>query len=173
MTTPAAARGGKSVDALRGVLLCGSLVCLASGAFLIVVPDTFATLFGLATSAELAWALRVLGASLVGMAGLLWQVRHAPGTPVRRASLAMAAGGGLMTVFALVAPGTWTVMRWSYLGVGAMFVVLCLLFVALGRARAVDVVPDRRSDARDEAPTVPFGATPDDEPPTSSEQSGT
>ena len=63
-----------SVSRLRLVLRTGSIVFGLSALALILVPATFNGLLGLASSPELEWAMRMIGITLVALAGNMFSV---------------------------------------------------------------------------------------------------
>jgi hypothetical protein len=63
-----------SVPRLRLVLRTGSIVFGASALALILVPATFNGLLGLASTPELEWAMRMIGITLVALAGNMFSV---------------------------------------------------------------------------------------------------
>lgn len=106
---------------LRRVLSAGSIVFLISSVLLIALPSFFGELLGLATSDTSDWALRMMGAALLGLSGQMWLVRSAPEISVRRAAAVMIVAGGAMTLLTLFMPADWTVVRFVYLAVGVGF----------------------------------------------------
>lgn len=111
---------------IRRILTAGSLVFAVSAIVLLIVPGTFAELLGLNANAGTDWALRMVGAVLVALAGLMLLVRRAPEQTVRQAAVVMVIGGGLMTLATLVVPAEWTPLRWAYLLFGISF---CIAYV--------------------------------------------
>jgi hypothetical protein len=107
---------------LRQVLGAGSIVFLISSIFLIALPTFFGELLGLATSDTSDWALRMMGAALLGLSGQMWLVRSAPEMSVRRAAAVMIVAGGAMTLLTVFMPADWTVARFAYLAVGVGFI---------------------------------------------------
>jgi hypothetical protein len=107
---------------LRQVLGAGSIVFLISSIFLIALPTFFGELLGLATSDTSDWALRMMGAALLGLSGQMWLVRSAPEISVRRAAAVMIVAGGAMTLLTVFMPADWTVARFAYLAVGVGFI---------------------------------------------------
>ena len=103
---------------IRGLLALGSLVFALSAVALLVMPSAFATLLGLTPTSDLDWALRMMGAVLVALAGQMWLVRHTPDPSTRGAAAVMVLGGGLMTIMTVWLPGEWSTLRWAYLGFG-------------------------------------------------------
>ena len=74
---------------IRGLLALGSLVFALSAVALLVMPSAFATLLGLTPTSDLDWALRMMGAVLVALAGQMWLVRHTPDPSTRGAAAVM------------------------------------------------------------------------------------
>lgn len=112
-----------SARLIRVVLSVGAVFFLIAGILLLAVPETFATWIGLESTDAVAWALRMLGAALIGLAGQMWLVRRAGDHPVLGAGTVMIVAGGAMTLLTVTLPGEWTPMRWALLGVGSVFVV--------------------------------------------------
>ena len=106
---------------LRRVLGAGSIVFLISSVLLIALPTFFGELLGLTTSDTSDWALRMMGAALLGLSGQMWLVRSAPEISVRRAAAVMIVAGGAMTLLTVFMPADWTVVRFVYLAVGVGF----------------------------------------------------
>ena len=117
---------------IRGLLALGSLVFALSAVALLVMPSAFATLLGLTPASDLDWALRMMGAVLVALAGQMWLVRHTPDPSTRGAAAVMVLGGGLMTIMTVWLPGEWSTLRWAYLGFGLGFCLLYLLLLIIG-----------------------------------------
>ena len=113
------------VRAIRGVLAVGASIFAVSAIVLLVLPAFFAELLGLRSSPELEWALRMMGAVLVALAGQMWLVRRADRAAIRGAASVMILGGGLMTLLTVFLPADdgWTLMRWLYLLFGSTFVI--------------------------------------------------
>ena len=117
---------------IRGLLALGSLVFALSAVVLLVMPSAFATLLGLTPKSDLDWALRMMGAVLVALAGQMWLVRHTPDPSTRGAAAVMVLGGGLMTIMTVWLPGEWSTLRWAYLGFGLGFCLLYLILLLIG-----------------------------------------
>ncbi|CAB4929608.1 MAG: hypothetical protein F2836_03150 [Actinobacteria bacterium] len=126
--------------AIRGLLALGSLVFALSAVALLIMPSAFATLLGLTPTSELDWALRMMGAVLVALAGQMWLVRHTPDPSTRGAAAVMVIGGGLMTIMTVWLPGEWSTLRWAYLGFGLGFCLLYLILLLIGLRDATAVV---------------------------------
>jgi hypothetical protein len=112
---------------IRGILGAGSVVFLVSSAVLIVLPTYFGELLGLTTSETSDWALRMMGATLLALSGQMWLVRSAPEITVRRSAAVMIVAGGAMTVFTVIMPADWTIVRFAYLGIGLGFLTAYLV----------------------------------------------
>ncbi len=134
--------------AIRGLLALGSLIFALSAVALLIMPSAFATLLGLTPTSELDWALRMMGAVLVALAGQMWLVRHTPDPSTRGAAAVMVIGGGLMTIMTVWLPGEWSTLRWAYLGFGLGFCLLylTLLLIGLKDAAGVREVQDEEDD---------------------------
>src|SRR6056297_543275 len=113
------------VRVIRGVLAAGALVFAASAIALLVAPGWFGELLGLRPSVGGEWALRMLGAALVALAGQMWLVRRGDRAAVRGAAAVMLLGGGLMTLLTVFLPADdgWTLFRWLYLLFGSSFMI--------------------------------------------------
>ncbi len=106
------------VRIIRGVLAAGAFVFIVSALALLVAPGWFGELLGLRPSVEGEWALRMVGACLVALAGQMWLVR--------RTAAVMIVGGGLMTLLTIFLPADegWTLFRWLYLLFGSSFIII-------------------------------------------------
>ena len=62
------------VRRIRAVLKTGSLVFGASAILLTATPALFNSLLGLATTADLEWSMRMIGITLVALAGNMFSV---------------------------------------------------------------------------------------------------
>ena len=124
--------------ALSKVLAAGALVFLVSALCLLAAPDAFAEWIGLARGQAVAWSLRMTGVCLVGLSGLMWQVRRADDAGIRGAAAVMILASAGMTILTATLQGAWTPARWAYLVVGAGF---CSAYVVL---LLTAVIQDRR-----------------------------
>lgn len=120
---------------IRVVLAFGSLLFFASGLLLLLAPSLMAQWLGLAEVIDTTWTLQMLGAALLGLSGQMWLVRRAPDHPVLGSAVVMLIAGGLMTVLTITLPGTWTSVRWMYLGVGLVFWSAYLILLIVSRRR--------------------------------------
>lgn len=113
------------IRVIRGVLAAGALVFIVSAVALLVAPGWFGEFLGLRASVEAEWALRMVGAALVALAGQMWLVRRTDRAGVRGAAAVMLVGGGLMTLLTVFLPADdgWTLFRWLYLVFGSSFMI--------------------------------------------------
>jgi hypothetical protein len=109
-------------SSIRTTLKAGSLVFGASALFLLVVPNTFLELLGLATSDVLVWSMRMIAITLVALAGNMWNnaqnsSNHGVGT-VAQVMCVSATGLGILT---LMIPGETTWFTYLYAAIGFGF----------------------------------------------------
>ena len=124
---------GASARLIRLVLSVGSAFFLVAGALLFLLPDSFSTWIGLVSSDEVAWAMRMLGVTLLALAGLMWLVRRAKDHPVLGAGAVMMVASALRTALTVTLPGEWTPLRWALLGAGAVFALAYLALLMASR----------------------------------------
>jgi uncharacterized membrane protein YccC len=112
----------RSIAAIRKVLAAGSLVFGLSAIALIAVPGIFNQLLGLQTTPDLEWAMRMIGITLVALAGNMYSV-SANGT-----EKAVNFSGGLMLlsaaglgVITLLIPTSYNLFTITYAAVGFGF----------------------------------------------------
>ena len=130
----ASVRPVDEVRYIRGVLAAGALVFAVSSVALLVLPGWFAEELGMRPSVEAEWALRMVGACLVALAGQMWLVRRADRPGIRGAAAVMIVGGGLMTLLTIFLPADqdWTLVRWLYLLFGSSFMIAYAVLLYLG-----------------------------------------
>lgn len=106
---------------LRLVLRTGSIVFGVSAIALVAVPDVFNALLGMTTGPELEWAMRMIGITLVALAGNMYSVsRHGSENSVvfsGRVMLVSACGLGIVTLL-LPVPLTWFAVAYAAVGFG-------------------------------------------------------
>ena len=121
---------------LRRVLLTGSTVFGLSALLLIISPSLFNELLGLSSTPELDWAMRMIGLTLVALAGNMMSVSlRGKDTAVifsARVMAVSAAGLGVLTLLIPVETLTW--FDYAYAAVGFGFSVAYI--VGLIRASA-------------------------------------
>ena len=109
-------------SALRNVLKAGSMVFGASALFLLVLPDQFLDLLGLSQSEEMAWAMRMIGITLLALAGNMWN-NAGQSSDVRVGNVAkvMCVSATALGVLTLLIPGEITWFSYLYAAVGFGF----------------------------------------------------
>ena len=109
-------------SALRNVLKAGSMVFGASALFLLVLPDLFLDLLGLSQSDEMAWAMRMIGITLLALAGNMWN-NAGQSSDVRVVNVAkvMCVSATALGVLTLLIPGEITWFSYLYAAVGFGF----------------------------------------------------
>lgn len=111
----------KAVGALRLVLKTGALVFGLSAVILALLPRFFTDLLGLPGSLELDWAMRMIGITLVALAGNMYGVstRGAERAVLFSARVMQFSAGGL-GVLTLLIPATlnWFVTLYAFVGFG-------------------------------------------------------
>jgi hypothetical protein len=121
---------------LRIVLLTGSTVFGLSALLLIISPTLFNELLGISSTPELDWAMRMIGLTLVALAGNMMSVSlRGKDTAVifsARVMAVSAAGLGVLTLLIPIETLTW--FDYAYAAVGFGFSVAYI--VGLIRASA-------------------------------------
>lgn len=125
-----------NIKYLRRVLLTGSTVFGLSALLLIISPSLFNELLGISSTPELDWAMRMIGLTLVALAGNMMSVSlRGKDTAVifsARVMAISAAGLGVLTLLIPIETLTW--FDYTYAAVGFGFSVAYL--VGLIRASA-------------------------------------
>ena len=115
-------------SALRNVLKAGSLVFGASALFLLVLPDLFLDLLGLSQSDEMAWAMRMIGITLVALAGNMWNnAGQSSDERVGNVAKVMCVSATALGVLTLLIPGEITWFSYLYAAVGFGFALAYLV----------------------------------------------
>ncbi len=124
---------GASARLIRIVLSVGSAFFVVAALMLLVIPDSFASWIGLEATDSVAWALRMIGAVLLGLSGLMWLVRRAGDHPVLGAGAVMMVTSALLTLLTVTLPGEWTPLRWALLGAGFVFALAYAVLLVASR----------------------------------------
>lgn len=124
---------GASARLIRMVLSVGAAFFLVAALLLLAVPDSFSTWIGLEGAEAVHWAMRMIGAVLLGLSGLMWLVRRAGDHPVLGAGTVMMATSALLTLLTVTLPGEWTPLRWALLGAGAVFALAYAVLLVASR----------------------------------------
>lgn len=124
---------GAAAHLLRVVLAVGSLLFLMTALALLVAPSAAADWLGMDILVDTVWLLRVLGAALLGLAGLMWLVRRAGDHPVLGSAAVMMVSILAMSLLLVTLPAPWTPVRWAFLGTCLVFAVAYAGLLALSR----------------------------------------
>ena len=88
---------------VKQTLRAGSIVFGLSSLFLLIAPGIFIDLLGVTNNSEMIWAMRMIGITLVALAGNMWQnskLNNATALGyVGRVMFVAAAGLGFLTIF--------------------------------------------------------------------------
>ena len=118
-----------NIKYLRIVLLTGSTVFGLSALLLIISPSLFNELLGISSTPELDWAMRMIGLTLVALAGNMMSVSlRGKDTAVifsARVMAISAAGLGVLTLLIPIETLTW--FDYAYAAVGFGFSVAYLV----------------------------------------------
>ncbi len=109
-------------SALRNVLKAGSIVFGASALFLFVLPELFLDLLRLSQSEEMAWAMRMIGITLLALAGNMWNnAGQSNDERVGNVAKVMCVSATALGVLTLMIPGEITWFSYLYAAVGFGF----------------------------------------------------
>lgn len=117
---------------IRSTLKFGSIVFGLSAVLLVFAPEFFLSLLQLdATSASLVWSMRMIGVTLVALAGNMWMnSTNLSDVAVTRIGVVMAiaaTGLGVLTVL-IPAPLAWFTVLYAAVGFGfGLNYAVCLL----------------------------------------------
>ena len=114
----------KKTKIQRGVLLAGSTVFGFSAVLLLAAPRFFDDLLGLPASAPLEWSMRMIGITLVALAGNMFSVsRFGTDRSVNFSAIVMLVAATSLGVLTLALPPSLTWFAWAYAGVGFTFAI--------------------------------------------------
>jgi hypothetical protein len=113
---------------IKNTLKGGAVVFGASAIFLLAAPEVFLDLLGLEDSAELIWAMRMIGITLIALAGNMWQNAKSTNAGVirfvGRVMFISALSLGVLTIFI---PAELTLFSVVYAAIGLSFALLYLI----------------------------------------------
>ncbi len=119
---------------LRRVLFTGATVFGFSALLLIISPSLFNELLGMSSTPELDWAMRMIGLTLVALAGNMFSVslkgKDSTVSFSARVMAISAAGLGVLTLLIPVETLTWFDYAYAAVGFGFSFAYLVGLFRA-------------------------------------------
>ena len=111
----------RRVQKLRAILVIGSIVFGVSALWLIAMPGWFNELLGLQTNSSLEWTMRMIGITLVALAGNMYSVSTRGGQESVLFSgwvmLFCALGLGVLTLM-LPVTLTWFAILYAVIGFG-------------------------------------------------------
>jgi hypothetical protein len=94
----------------------------ASALFLLVLPDLFLDLLGLSQSDEMVWAMRMIGITLLALAGNMWNnAGQTSDERVGNVAKVMCVSATSLGVLTLLIPGEITWFSYLYAAVGFGF----------------------------------------------------
>jgi hypothetical protein len=112
----------KREDRIREVLRAGSIVFGLSALTLIVAPGFFNQLLGFTTTQTLEWAMRMIGITLLALAGNMYSVSsRASKESVYFSARVMLVSAGALGVLTLLIPATLGWFTYAYAAVGFGF----------------------------------------------------
>jgi len=113
---------------VKQTLRAGSIVFGLSALFLLIAPDIFLDLLGITSNPEMIWSMRMIGITLIALAGNMWQnskLNNAAGIAyVGRVMFIAAAGLGFLTIFI---PASLTPFAIGYAVIGFGFSISYLI----------------------------------------------
>jgi hypothetical protein len=113
---------------VKQTLKAGSIVFGLSAIFLLIAPGVFLDLLGVTNNSEMIWSMRMIGITLVALAGNMWQnskLNNAASLGyVGRVMFVAAAGLGFLTIFI---PASLTPVAIGYAVIGFGFSISYLI----------------------------------------------
>lgn len=127
----------RAAGVIRLVLTVDALCTLIIGLLFLVLPGAASGWLGLPDQAGVPWALRVTGACMLGLAGLMVLVRRLRDEHAIGAAMVMLVVSVLLLVLDAVMPGNWGFLRVVLVGINVVFGVAfaALLWLLRDRAR--------------------------------------
>lgn len=107
---------------VRLTLQTGASVFGLSALLLIALPSVFLELLGILANAQLDWAMRMIGITLVALAGQMFIVsKFLDDRYVKYSARVMQFSAGALAILTALLPGGLTWFGWLYLCIGAGF----------------------------------------------------
>jgi O-antigen/teichoic acid export membrane protein len=123
----------KSITRARLVLKTGSLVFGLSALLLLIAPALFNELLGLATNPALEWSMRMIGITLLALAGNMYSVAsRGSEASVRFSARVMQASALALGVLTLLIPATQTWFTIGYAAIGFAFSLAYTIALGFG-----------------------------------------
>jgi hypothetical protein len=128
-------RSLRGANGIRVTLTLGATVFGLSAVLLIALPEFFLDLLALDYQSDaLVWSMRMIGVTLVALAGNMWvNSTNADDRAVRRVGLVMAVAAGGLGVVTLVIPVALSWFTLLYATVGFAFSVTYVFFLFQSR----------------------------------------
>ena len=122
-----------AVNRARLVLKTGSLVFGLSALLLLIAPALFNELLGLATNPDLEWSMRMIGITLVALAGNMFSVAsRGSEASVRFSARVMQASAFALGVLTLLIPTAQTWFTIGYAAIGFGFSIAYTISLGFG-----------------------------------------
>ena len=113
---------------LRKTLQAGSIVFGFSALFLLILPSLFLELLGLDQSEPLQWSMRMIGITLIALAGNMWNnAKQSDNAKVASVAKIMCVSAAALGVLTLMIPTELTWSSYVYAAVGFGFSVSYLV----------------------------------------------
>ena len=107
------------------VIRINALLFAASAPVLLLAPGSMAAWLNIDSASEdVRWAVQVIGACLLGLAGQLWIVSGCGTKIVMKATVVTCTAETVTTMLTALTPGSWTPMRYFFLLQGAISALL-------------------------------------------------
>jgi len=107
---------------LRKTLQAGSIVFGFSALFLLILPSLFLKLLGLDQSEPLQWSMRMIGITLIALAGNMWNnSKQSDNAEVASVAKIMCVSAAALGVLTLMIPAELTWFSYVYAAVGFGF----------------------------------------------------
>ena len=107
---------------LRKTLQSGSIVFGFSALFLLILPSLFLELLGLDQSEPLQWSMRMIGITLIALAGNMWNnSKQSDNAEVASVAKIMCVSAAALGVLTLMIPAELTWFSYVYAAVGFGF----------------------------------------------------
>ncbi|MBU6213427.1 MAG: hypothetical protein KGP01_03135 [Actinomycetales bacterium] len=141
-STPEAAAPSGAVRFASLVIRVNAVLFAASAPVLLLAPGSMAAWLNIdSASADVRWAVQVIGACLLGLAGQLWIVSKCAAQVVMTATAVTFTAETVTTLLTALTPGSFTPMRWFFFGQGAVSALAygCVLLWARQKSAAPHV----------------------------------
>lgn len=120
---------------VRNILKLGSTIFGLSALLLLFLPNLFLELLNLNSDSDsLEWSMRMIGVTLVALAGNMWfNSENADDATVRKVAMVMAVSATSLGVLTLAIPSEKTLFTYLYAAIGFAFGAAYLLAISKKR----------------------------------------